>query len=152
MTTFRKWLISPATSAVIVIRILVGSVFLSEGVQKFLYPATLGVGRFEKIGIPFPQVMAPLAGAVEIVCGLLVVIGLLTRLATMPLLAVICVAIATTKLPMLAHQGLWPTFHEARADWCMLLGLIYLLIVGAGPWSLDAKILTVRSAEKVGFR
>ena len=86
--------------------------------------------------------MAPLAGAVEIVCGLLVLIGLLTRLATMPLLAVICVAIATTKLPMLAHQGLWPTFHEARADWCMLLGLIYLLIVGAGPWSLDAKILT----------
>jgi uncharacterized membrane protein YphA (DoxX/SURF4 family) len=74
---------------------------------------------------------------VEIVCGLLVVIGLVTRLATVPLLIDILVAIGTTKIPMLAQNGFWATAHEARTDYSMLLGLIFLLIVGGGPWSLD---------------
>ena len=124
--------------AVILIRLLVGLVFLSEGIQKFLFPAALGVGRFEKIGIPFPPFSEPFGGVVEIVCGALVVLGLLTKLASLPLLIDICTAIATTKVPMLMKQGFWPTVHEARTDFSMLLGLVFLLIVGSGPWSLDS--------------
>ena len=118
--------------AVILIRLLVGLVFLSEGIQKFLFPAALGVGRFEKIGIPFPPFSAPFVGVVEIVCGALVVPGLLTKVACIPLLIDICTAIATTKIPMLVKQGFWPTAHEARTDFSMLMGLIFLLIVGSG--------------------
>jgi uncharacterized membrane protein YphA (DoxX/SURF4 family) len=124
--------------AVILIRLLVGAVFLSEGVQKFLFPAALGVGRFAKIGLPAPGVLAPFVGGVEIVCGALVLAGLLTRLAAIPLLIDISVAIATTKIPMLHTQGFWAAAHEARTDWCMWLGALFLIIVGAGPWSLDA--------------
>ena len=123
--------------ALLLIRILVGWVFVSEGIQKFLFPAQLGVGRFEKIGIPAPHVMAPFVGTVEIVCGTLVLIGLFTRLASVPLLGVISVAIATTKLPMIAKSGMWSMLHEARADFSMLLGLVFLLIAGAGTLSLD---------------
>jgi putative oxidoreductase len=118
---------------------LVGWVFVSEGIQKFLFPAQLGVGRFEKIGIPSPHLMAPFVGTVEIVCGSLLLIGLFTRLAAIPLLAVILVAIATTKIPMLAKTGVWSMLHEARADFSMLLGLLFLLITGAGSLSLDAR-------------
>lgn len=125
--------------AILLIRILVGWVFVSEGVQKFLFPAALGVGRFSKIGIPDPHVMAPFVGAVEIVCGLLVLAGLLTRLATIPLLCVISVAIATTKIPMIAKAGWWSMLHEARVDFSMFLGLLFLLLAGAGPISLDGR-------------
>jgi putative oxidoreductase len=124
--------------AVLLIRILVGWVFVSEGIQKFLFPAQLGVGRFEKIGIPSPHFMAPFVGAVEIVCGTLLLIGLFTRLAAIPLLAVILVAITTTKIPMIAKSGVWSMLHEARTDFSMLLGLVFLLIVGAGTLSVDA--------------
>lgn len=127
-------------AAIVLIRILVGWVFLSEGIQKFLYPAALGVGRFAKIGIPAPQVMAPFVGGVEILFGALVVLGLFTRLATIPLLITIIVAILTTKVPFLMKHGLWAALHESRADISMLLGLIFLLIVGAGSISLDARL------------
>ncbi len=127
------------SKALLLIRILVGWVFVSEGVQKFLFPAQLGIGRFAKIGIPAPQFMAPFVGVVEIVCGALLLIGLLTRLATIPLLIDISVAIATTKIPMLAKTGIWSMLHEARTDFSMLLGLIFLLITGAGSLSLDAR-------------
>ena len=83
--------------------------------------------------------MAPFVGSVEIVCGTLLLIGLITRLAAIPLLAVILVAIATTKVPMLAKTGVWSMLHEARADFSMLLGLLFLLITGAGSLSLDAR-------------
>src|SRR5215472_9676373 len=90
--------------AILLIRILVGWVFLSEGIQKFLFPEALGVGRFVKIGIPWPQFMAPFVGVVEIVCGTLVLIGLLTRLATIPLLIDICVALYSTKIVTFAKN------------------------------------------------
>jgi len=128
---------SRTEKALLLIRILVGWVFVSEGIQKFLFPAQLGVGRFEKIGIPAPHMMAPFVGTVEIVCGTLVLVGLFTRLAAIPLLGVITVAIATTKLPMIAKSGMWSMLHEARADFSMLLGLVFLLIAGAGTISLD---------------
>jgi len=119
---------------------MVGWVFLSEGIQKFLFPAALGVGRFAKIGIPAPQFFGPFVGVVEVVCGTLLVAGLLTRLASIPLLIDILVAIATTKIPMLSRAGFWGLMHEARTDYCMLLGLIFLLIVGSGTLSLDARL------------
>jgi uncharacterized membrane protein YphA (DoxX/SURF4 family) len=128
-----------APRATILIRLLVGGVFLAEGIQKFLFPATLGVGRFTKIGIPAPQFFAPFVGVVEIVCGTLLIIGLLTRLAAIPLLIDISVAIVTTKIPMLFRAGFWSTVHEARTDYCMLLGLIFLLLVGSGPFSIDGR-------------
>lgn len=138
--SMRRMFSSQASSAVILVRILVGWVFLSEGIQKFLYPQALGAGRFAKIGIPAPGFFGPFVGAVETICGALLILGLLTRLASIPLIIDISVAIATTKIPMLLHQGFWAAMHEARTDFCMLLGSIFLLIVGAGGASLDAKL------------
>src|SRR5579863_6629253 len=129
-----------AAKAILLIRILVGWVFLSEGIQKFLFPDALGVGRFVKIGIPWPQVMAPFVGVVEIVCGTLVLVGFLTRLASVPLLIDICVALYSTKIVTFAKNGLWSTLHEARTDVSMMLGLIFLLLAGGGTWSLDARL------------
>ncbi|MGC2618413.1 MAG: DoxX family protein [Acidobacteriaceae bacterium] len=123
--------------AVILIRILVGWVFISEGIQKFLFPAALGWGRFAKIGIPDPHLVAPLVGVVEIVCGALVILGLWTRLASVPLLVVIGVAIVTTKIPILHHGGVWAMLHEARVDFSMALGLLFLMVVGAGGWAVE---------------
>jgi putative oxidoreductase len=137
-----------ASKAVVLIRILVGWVFLSEGIQKFLFPDSLGVGRFVKIGIPWPQVMAPFVGVVEIVCGCLLMIGLLTRLAAVPLLIDICVALYSTKIVTIAKNGLWPTLHEARTDVSMLLGLVFLLLVGGGAWSLDARLAEKRDGSR----
>jgi len=133
---------SRVANSVVLIRILVGWVFLSEGIQKFLFPDALGVGRFVKIGIPWPQVMAPFVGVVEIVFGTLLLIGLFTRLATVPLIINISVAIYSTKIVAFAKFGFWGTLHEARTDVSMLLGLIFLLLVGAGRWSVDERIST----------
>jgi uncharacterized membrane protein YphA (DoxX/SURF4 family) len=117
---------------------MVGAVFLSEGLQKFLFPATIGAGRFAKIGLPNPEFLGPLVGSFEIVCGALILLGLLTRLAAIPLTVVILVAIVSTKIPILLQEGFWKMAHEARTDWSMLLGALFLLVVGAGPISLDA--------------
>jgi len=138
-------------SAVIVIRLLVGWVFVCEGVGKFLYPAQQGAGRFAKIpAIPAPEFFGPFVGTVEIVFGMLVLLGLLTRVAALVLILNISVAILTTKVPILwgQHYGLpalkqynlWGMLHESRTDFSMWLGCLFLLIVGGGRWSLDAKL------------
>ncbi|MGP8258439.1 MAG: DoxX family protein [Acidobacteriaceae bacterium] len=132
--------------SIVLIRVLVGWVFLSEGIQKFLFPAALGVGRFAKIGIPAPQAMAPFVGAVEIVCGVLILLGLFTQWATVPLLIDIAVALYTTKFPILAKDGIWSALHEARTDLSMVFGLLFLLIVGGGSIVLDANIWGSRIA------
>jgi putative oxidoreductase len=129
-----------APASVLLIRLMVGFVFFSEGVQKFLYPASRGAGRFEKIGLPAPETLSYFVASFEIVCGVLIVLGLLTRLASLPTIAIMLVAIVTTKLPLLADAGFWEMAHEARTDWAMLLGSIFLLVVGAGPLSADAKL------------
>jgi uncharacterized membrane protein YphA (DoxX/SURF4 family) len=132
--------------AVICVRLLVGLVFLSEGIQKFLYPHQLGPGRFTRIGIPAATFFANLDGLAEIVCGTLIIVGLLTRLAAIPLLIDIILAILLTKVPelqaggFLGVQGFWGMAHDARADLSMLLGLILLLWTGPGRWSLDARL------------
>ena len=137
---------SSAPRATVLVRLLVGWVFLSEGIQKFLFPDTLGVGRFIKIGIPAPQFFAPFVGTVEIVCGGLLIVGFLTRLAAIPLLIDISVAILTTKIPMLMKSGFWATAHEARTDICMWLGSLFLILVGAGAWSVDGKLAQTKKS------
>ncbi len=138
------------SAAILLIRILVGWVFFVEGMLKFLWWNELGVGRFAAIGIPIPGIMAPLVGIVEIVCGGLILVGLFTRLAALPLLIDIAVAILSTKIPIwlggywrfappqLKHYGFLSMLHEARTDFSMVLGLIFLLITGGGAWSLEA--------------
>jgi putative oxidoreductase len=134
----RTFMQTRAPTGVILIRFLTGAVFFLEGIKKFLFPDDWGVGRFVKIGIPSPEVLAPFVGAVEIVCGFLVLWGLFTRLASIPLIIVITVAIATTKIPILLNSGFWPMEDHARTDYSMLMGLLFLLIVGSGKWSIDA--------------
>ena len=133
-----KILSTSAPAATILVRLIVGAVFLSEGIQKFLYPAEVGAGRFTKIGLPSPETLAPFVGSFEILCGALVLLGLVTRLAVVPLIIIMLTAIATTKIPILLNEGFWKMAHESRTDWSMLLGSIFLLIVGAGSFSLDA--------------
>jgi len=142
-----------APASVILIRIVVGGVFLSDCIQKFLYPNDLGAGRFIKIGITAPEVMGPFVCMIEIICSSLIVLGLLTRLAAIPLIIDMCVALISTKIPILLGHGFWrfsvsklPSYgfwsmaHEARVDFAMLLGSIFLLIVGAGASSLYAQL------------
>jgi len=136
----QRLLATRAPAATLLIRLMVGGVFLSEGIQKFLFPAEVGAGRFARIGIPAPEVMGPFVGVVEVVSGTLVLLGLVTRLAVVPLLIDMLVALATTKLPILLASGFWKMAHESRTDFSMLLGSLFLLWVGAGPHSLDARL------------
>lgn len=137
----KRILQTDSSRSTILIRLMVGSVFLSEGIQKFLFTDTLGAGRFAKIGLPNPEFLGPFVGSFEIVCGLLILIGLLTRLASIPLIIIMIVAIATTKSEVLAEKGFWEMMHGSRTDWAMLLGSIFLLIKGGGLWSIDTKIM-----------
>ena len=129
-----------ASAAVVLIRLIVGLVFLSEGVQKFLFPDSLGPGRFIKIGLPAPEFLAYFVGVFEITCGTLIVLGLLTRLAVIPTITIMLVSIWSTKIPMLHDGGFWKMAHEARVDFAMLLGSVFLLLVGAGRCSLDTRL------------
>lgn len=138
MSLFYRLCLSNAPASVLLIRIMVGCVFLSEGIQKFLFPAALGAGRFYEIGLPLPDLLAPLVGATEIVCGVLLLSGFFTRIASLPLIGIMLTAVITTKLPILVSDGFWKMAHESRTDWSMLLGAIFLLLVGAGPVSMDA--------------
>ncbi len=121
----------------ILLRLMVGAVFLSEGLQKFLFPEVRGAGRFEKIGFPQPEFMGNLVGGLEIICGVLILLGLLTGLAGVPLIIIMVVALTTTKMEILTEKGFWEMAHAARTDWAMLLGSIFLLMKGGGRWSLD---------------
>ena len=124
----------------IIIRVIVGVIFLSEGVQKFILPLERGAGRFEKIGFYYPEFFSSLVGSFEIVCGTLVIIGLLTRLAVIPLIYIMLIALSTTKYKLFMATGFWNLLHESRTDWAMLLSSIFLLIKGGGKWSIDKTI------------
>ncbi|MFG2981246.1 DoxX family protein [Streptomyces sp. NPDC048258] len=137
-----------APAATILVRLYVGAVFLFEGIQKFLYPDQLGTGRFDKASIPAPGFFGPLDGVFEIGCGMLILAGLFTRLATVPMVVDMLGALLITKLPILwgnaplftGKSGWWAFIHESRTDLAQLCGSLFLLIVGAGAYSLDARM------------
>jgi uncharacterized membrane protein YphA (DoxX/SURF4 family) len=130
---------SRSTWGLFFLRFIVGLVFLSEGVLKFLDPHALGAGRFAKIGIPYPHLAAPFVGVVEIVCGAFLILGIRTTLVAVPLLIDISVAIVTTKWPLLRHQGFWSAMHDSRVDLCMFFGLISILLLGPGSFSVNSR-------------
>lgn len=138
--TLRKFISSDNSNVTILIRLIVGLVFLSEGIQKFLFAEKLGAGRFEKIGLPNPEFLGSFVGSFEIVCGALVLMGLLTRLAAIPLLIIMLVALSTTKANVFIEEGFWEMMHGSRTDWSMLLGSIFLIINGSGNFSIDKLI------------
>lgn len=163
MTLWERILGTGTSGWMVLVRLLVGLVvFVPEGMQKLIFPEILGARRFEAIGIPFPEIMGTFVGVAEIACGVLIIIGLLTRLAAIPLIIVIIVAIVSTKIPILlghdfaifhlpklARYGFWSMQHEARTDFTMLFGLLYLLIEGAGVWSVDAFLMRRNNAKTV---
>ncbi len=147
----------------LLVRLMVGVVFLSEGVQKFLYPELSGPGRFAQMGFPNPEFWGYFVGAFETLCGALVLVGLLTRLAAIPTLCIMLVAIVTTKIPVLLGHDLGPfvvrklpvygflsMLHEMRTDWAMLLGSLFLVLAGGRPYSLDAWFLRHRQMVSKG--
>jgi putative oxidoreductase len=159
-----RWITSPATTApraVVLIRLMAGAVFLSEGILKFVY-TNQGVGRFTKLGFPFPDTMATAIGVFEIVGGALLIAGLFTRLVAIGFSIEMVVAMLTTKislylgtspLPMPAAApkvGIWAVLHETRSDWAQLLCCVFLIAVGAGALSLDARRSKRRSLVTVG--
>ena len=134
---WNKLLDASAPAHVALIRLTVGAVFFSEGIQKFLYPAFVGVGRFEKMGFENPAFIAPLVACFEILCGALLLVGLGTRLAAVPVIVIMLVAIITTKIPVLLgadflgfklreleYYGFWSMAHEGRTDFAMLMGVL----------------------------
>jgi len=148
----RIWWLSPGTSAwAIFVRLSLAGVFIFEGLQKLTHPDLLGAGRFAKIGIPAPEFFGPLVGGFELVCGILFLIGFASRVAAVPIIGIMIVAIVSTKIPiLLGHE--WAGFslreldrygflsftHETRTDWAMLMGALYMLCAGSGRWSVDA--------------
>jgi len=161
MTSLRKavqWLFDApdtAPAATVLVRLMAGSVFFWEGVMKFVFPATLGVGRFAKLGIPAPATMATFVGVVEIAGGTLLMLGLLTRVAAVPLIVDMLVAMASTKIPIFLgtsplplppvppQVGFWAVLHEIRSDEAQFLCSLFLLLVGPGPLAVDAWLRAV---------
>jgi uncharacterized membrane protein YphA (DoxX/SURF4 family) len=127
--------------AIVLIRIAVGMIFFTQGILKYIDP-NMGVFRFTRIGFPHPYFTAHFVGTFEVLCGILLLLGLWTRLASIPLLIVITTAIATTKVPELfrTSQGFWYMVSDARTDFAMFCCLVFLISAGGGKWSIDAML------------
>ena len=138
------------SKTILLIRIMVGSVFLSEGIQKFLYPAQRGVGRFEGMGFPEPEFFGNFVGVFEILGALSILFGLFSRGGAFLTFCIMTIAIIVTKIPIafgasfgpfelreLGSYGFWSMAHEMRTDWAMWLGSLFLILKGAGKWSFD---------------
>jgi uncharacterized membrane protein YphA (DoxX/SURF4 family) len=142
MNSLLRFFFSPARApaSILLIRLAVGLIFFTQGILKYIDP-NMGVVRFTKIGFPHPYFTAHFVGSFEIVCGIFVLLGLWTRATAVPLLIVITTAIATTKIPELSHasQGFWYMVSDARTDFAMLCSLLFLVSVGGGNLSLDAR-------------
>ena len=143
MSTILQFLLKPtqAPRSVLLVRIAVGLIFSSQGILKYMDP-NMGVVRFTRIGFSHPYFTAHFVGTFEILCGLLLLLGIGTRLVSIPLLIVIMTAIGTTKIPELfrANQGFWYMVSDARTDFAMFCCLVFLISVGGGSWSLDARL------------
>jgi putative oxidoreductase len=152
MNKLIAWLIHPPTDggrSILILRLMVGGVFFWEGLLKFVY-TNQGVGRFTKLGIPYPAYSANFIGGFEILGGLLLLTGLATRFISIPFIIEMIVAILSTKIsiflgtsplplpPAPPKIGFWAVLHEGRADYAQLLVTVFLLINGPGKWSLDA--------------
>lgn len=146
------WLRNPPTTgprSTLLLRVMAGGVFLWEGILKFVY-ANQGVGRFTKLGMPFPHLTADFVGGLEIVGGLLLLSGFMTRLIAIPFIVEMMVAVLSTKIslylgtsplplpPAPPRVGIWAVLHEVRSEYAQLLTAAFLLINGPGRWSLDA--------------
>ena len=155
------WLLNPppsAPSATILVRLMAGGVFFSEGILKFVY-VNQGVGRFTKIGIPAPGPMAHFVAILEIVGGLLLVSGFLTRLIAIPFVVEMIVAILSTKValylgtsplplpPAPPQIGIWAVLHESRSDYAQIMSVLFLLTAGPGPWSIDGMLALARKRQ-----
>lgn len=161
MNKLLNWLLNPplsAPAATILLRVMAGGVFLWEGILKFVY-ANQGVGRFTKLGIPFPAYTATFVGGLEIVGGILIILGLGTRLISIPFIIEMIVAILSTKIPMYMgtyplplppvppQVGIWAVLHEIRSEYAQLMTVAFLLIAGPGPLSLDAELQQDRAVS-----
>ncbi len=135
-----KNLLRTSNIPTLMIRLVVGLIFLSEGVQKFLFPELLGSGRFAKIGFDHPVFWANVTACFEIVCSWFILAGLFTRMASIPLLIIMLTAFITTKWPALNEKGFWMMAHEYRTDFALTLLLFYLLVYGGGRLSFDSKL------------
>ncbi len=164
MARLEKWLFNPPVdgpTATILLRLMAGGVFVSEGILKFVY-ANQGVGRFTKLGFPVPHLTASLIGAWEIVGGALLMVGLLTRGAAILFAIEMVVAVLSTKiglylgtspLPLPAappQVGFWAVLHESRSDYAQLLTSLYLVIAGPGLLSIDARLRSARARAAGG--
>jgi putative oxidoreductase len=142
MNSFFRFFFKPTTgpASIILIRLAVGMIFFTQGILKYI-DHNMGVVRFTKIGFPHPYFTAHFVGTFEIVCGFSILLGLWTRLAALPLLVVICTAIVSTKIPEMfpANQGFWYMVSDMRTDFAMLCSLLFLISMGGGAWSLDAR-------------
>lgn len=149
-----NFLLAPSLTApksTLLLRLMAGGVFLSEGILKFVY-TNQGFGRFTKLGLPFPHETATFIGSLEIVGGLLLILGLFTRVIAVPFIIEMVVAILTTKVslylgtsplplpPAPPTAGFWAVMHETRSDYAQILTSIFLLVAGPGGWSLDAML------------
>jgi putative oxidoreductase len=128
----------------IIVRLIVGLIFMSEGIQKYFFPELIGTGRFEKIGFENPAFWAYFTATFEIICGTLILLGMFIRLVSIPLFIIMMTAFVTTKWPILIDKGFWPMAHEYRTDFAMTLLLIYLFIYGSGNWSFDLHLFKHR--------
>lgn len=139
-----------ASKTTVLIRLMVGFVFFTEGLQKFLFPGSRGSGRFESMGFPNPEFFGPFVGSFEVIAGLLILFGFLTRAGALTTLIIMSVAIVVTKIPIafgqsfgpfilrdLSNYGFWAMAHEVRTDFAMWLGSLFLVIKGGGRWALD---------------
>ena len=154
---FKNFLLTDPSQATIIIRLMVGAVFVSEGIQKFVYPMMRGAGRFESMGFPAPEFFSGFVGIFEVLCGIMLLSGLLTRGAAIAMLINMTVAIVVTKIPIafgesfgpfvlrdLNTYGFWSMAHEMRTDFAMWLGSLFLLVKGGGKWSFDRALLNSR--------
>lgn len=126
--------------SIMLIRIMVGAIYFSEGIQKLLLPQLMGIGRFQEKGVPLPEYTGSFAGFAEITCGLLILVGFLTRLATIPLLLITLSAFGAINAEIYIQEGLWSFLHHIRIDWALTFANLFLLIEGGGKWSVDYKL------------
>ena len=161
MKSIMRWLTQPPVDgprSMVLLRLMVGGVFFWEGVLKFVY-VNQGVGRFTKLGIPFPVFTADFVGCLEIVGGLLLMLGLLTRVIAIPFVIEMIVAMLSTKIslylgtsplplpPAPPKIGVWAVLHEIRSDYAQIMVSLFLLINGPGKWSIDALLAKLRTAK-----